>query len=716
MTAPLMTGRQAPRAKDLLQRCSRMPCACAGHEEESPIMRTRGFGVEPDSVPPTVGEVLRSSGQPLDHGARGLFERRFGHDFGGVRVHTGARAAESARALNAVAYTVGRELVFAAGAYAPATEAGRRLLAHELTHVMQQSAPGASPSALRIGAVETPEEHEAESAADSLGNETSMRPPRNSSGQEGVIRRFATKEHTDIGNAAYERAKPQDQSAPAASGEPALDPALVESFRGYTYKRATRATMSYGELVAAADNFASLAEMERRDRATSGEGVRIPVLSYIWDRLSDTAHYYDLAARNLQHFHPHNFTAWQAWQWTALRTMTEARGLVEEAHAARAEAKDLLTKFGEHEKRAREAVKDLDALPTDESSPALEKTIETETEHMQRLLTEATAKKRVADERTGRAVARAQRAVTINGFGNHFLTDAFAAGHIVTPRQDLLRDYSTKLLGVVEVGGTLNCANVPSLAWHDLDNAFGVTVNNMNKEEWLTYGDDYADADALPGGKTLGPTKEHAVDTTATSLRQLWQAAAGPTPASLSPVLNKLPRPAWEKYPRWRPEQWDLQLRYAAGEAVGANNAAVMSPAGTTPVPKEEVPNPKGNQLGLGVALVSARATCTNLLPVFRYDKFVLPMLGRIKKEYNERFYSGSAAQTVSPDSVPEPQGSVVGHTVAGSLIGGLGGALLGLAIGGPVGAIVGGILGLLGGGLIGGLIGSMRKHDEPTV
>ncbi len=475
--------------------------------------------------------------------------------------------------------------------------------------------------------------------------------------------------------------------------------------------------MNYGELVAAADNFASLAEMERRDRQRAGGGVRIPVLSYVWDQLSDTAHYYDLASRNLQHFHPHNFMAWQGWQWTALRTMSEARGLVEEAHAARAEMKDALTKFGEHEKRARAAVKEFDARASDESSPALERIIEPETGLMQRLLTVATEKKKLADTKTGQAVSGAQRAVTINGFGNHFLTDAFAAGHIVTPRQDLLRDYSTKLLGVVEVGGPLSCASVPSLAWHDLDNAFGVLVNNMNKEEWLTYGDDYADHDSLPGGKTLGPTKEHAVDTTATSLKQLWQTAAGPMPSSLSPVLNKIPRPILEKYPRWRPEQWELQLRYAAGEAVGANYGGVMtSLAGTSLAPREEVPNPKGEQLALGVPLVSARATCTNLLSVFSYAKFVVPMLERIKREYAERFYSGSAAQTLSPDAVPKPQDSVVGHTVAGSLIGGLGGALLGLAVGGPVGGVIGGLLGLLGGGLIGGLIGSKRREDEPTV
>jgi len=65
---------------------------------------------------------------------------RFGHDFSKVRVHIDAQAAESATAVNARAYTVGRDMVFSAGQYAPNTSAGRKLLAHELAHVVQQSA------------------------------------------------------------------------------------------------------------------------------------------------------------------------------------------------------------------------------------------------------------------------------------------------------------------------------------------------------------------------------------------------------------------------------------------------------------------------------------------------------------------------------------------------------------------------------------------------
>jgi hypothetical protein len=69
-------------------------------------------------------------------------EPRFGHDFSRVRVHTDARVAESARAVNALAYTVGRDVVFGPGHYRPSSLGGRKLLAHELTHVLQQGAGG----------------------------------------------------------------------------------------------------------------------------------------------------------------------------------------------------------------------------------------------------------------------------------------------------------------------------------------------------------------------------------------------------------------------------------------------------------------------------------------------------------------------------------------------------------------------------------------------
>jgi hypothetical protein len=86
-----------------------------------------------------VREVLRSAGRPPEPETRDRVEARFGYDFGRVRVHVDSSAAASAAALQANAYTVGREVVSGAGRYAPGTAEEDRLLAHELTHVVQQS-------------------------------------------------------------------------------------------------------------------------------------------------------------------------------------------------------------------------------------------------------------------------------------------------------------------------------------------------------------------------------------------------------------------------------------------------------------------------------------------------------------------------------------------------------------------------------------------------
>jgi hypothetical protein len=90
------------------------------------------------AAPPLVHDVLSSGGRPLDRSVREYMEPRFGFDFSQVRVHTDEGASQSAQAVNALAYTVGGDVVFANGRYAPETSEGRRLLAHELTHVVQQ--------------------------------------------------------------------------------------------------------------------------------------------------------------------------------------------------------------------------------------------------------------------------------------------------------------------------------------------------------------------------------------------------------------------------------------------------------------------------------------------------------------------------------------------------------------------------------------------------
>jgi len=124
---------------------------CAACEDEDRKLSRKPSGdraaVDGGEAPPIVHEVLRSPGEPLDPAARAFFEPRFGADLGSVRVHSHELARSSARAVNALAYTVGNHIVFGEGQYAPGTVAGHRLLAHEIAHVIQQTGfqPVASP-------------------------------------------------------------------------------------------------------------------------------------------------------------------------------------------------------------------------------------------------------------------------------------------------------------------------------------------------------------------------------------------------------------------------------------------------------------------------------------------------------------------------------------------------------------------------------------------
>jgi outer membrane protein OmpA-like peptidoglycan-associated protein len=157
-----------------LQRCSNgvecPECRQKRLQREGTLQRSAVNSTPTNGVPPIVHDVLNSSGQPLDAGTRAFMEPRFGHDFSGVRVYTDARAAESARSVNALAYTVGRNVVFGTGQYAPGTSEGQRLLAHELTHTIQQSQAG-SPSlagSMRLSEPNNADERQAEAVAEKL--------------------------------------------------------------------------------------------------------------------------------------------------------------------------------------------------------------------------------------------------------------------------------------------------------------------------------------------------------------------------------------------------------------------------------------------------------------------------------------------------------------------------------------------------------------------
>ncbi len=121
-------------------------CSGCEEDEEKKLSRKKNelaSAQEPPRSSSLVSQTLSSQGQPLDAATRSFFEPRFGRDFGDVRIHSDASAAESAQSVNAQAYTVGKDVVFGKEKYRPQTDEGKHLLAHELAHVVQQGSHGA---------------------------------------------------------------------------------------------------------------------------------------------------------------------------------------------------------------------------------------------------------------------------------------------------------------------------------------------------------------------------------------------------------------------------------------------------------------------------------------------------------------------------------------------------------------------------------------------
>lgn len=164
-------GGSANEAGSLLQR----KCGCGGACDECGKKRLQRSAVSPAragaDVPPSVGDVLRSSGRPLGAETRAAMEGGFAHDFSRVRVHSDRAAMDSARDVGAAAYTVGRHVIApdaAPSRHSPSWD----LLAHELTHVVQQSSMPVDTSSLRVGDPGTAMEHEADRNVARLRNGT----------------------------------------------------------------------------------------------------------------------------------------------------------------------------------------------------------------------------------------------------------------------------------------------------------------------------------------------------------------------------------------------------------------------------------------------------------------------------------------------------------------------------------------------------------------
>jgi len=236
-------------------------CACGQHtnggdacskciRNEQKLQRHSDHQDGNSIAPPVVRQVLNAPGQPLDAATSAFFEPRFGHDFSRVRLHTDRKAGESAKAVSALAYTVGRDVVFAEGRYAPNTSEGKRLLAHELGHVIQQLGSSASANVnaeIRVSQPEDTAERQADRMADLAmggirqGNEMRVGFWAAPESQPGVTGEMAMKARTfgasalSSGNVQLSRQRegsPTSDGGEADSGESLAGDLCLCAFKG----------------------------------------------------------------------------------------------------------------------------------------------------------------------------------------------------------------------------------------------------------------------------------------------------------------------------------------------------------------------------------------------------------------------------------------------------------------------------------------------------
>ena len=211
-----------------------------------------------NDVPPIVHDVLNSPGQALEPSTRGFMESRFNHDFSQVRVHTDSRAADSARALQAQAFTVGRNVVFGQSQVAPHSPAGQNLIAHELTHVVQQQGAASSPQAFSVVSNADPLEHQAATVADRVMAGGVVAPGEISSAGSAIARRVTA----PVAPSVPRVAAPPPQAAPPQAVAPTTGTAPSQGGEPVSLMNAT---------------FNPSPELESQITSVPNEGTLVPV-------------------------------------------------------------------------------------------------------------------------------------------------------------------------------------------------------------------------------------------------------------------------------------------------------------------------------------------------------------------------------------------------------------------------------------------------------
>ena len=405
------------------------------YEQQAVIQAKFNAGLSQEMSPLLEDRIqsLKGGGQALPSPERKFFEPRMGVALGDVRLHSDANAAQLARSLNAKAFTRGHDVVLAQGQYASGTHSGRQLLAHELTHVLQQSGTNSENSKLPQPPVKRTQRR--------IGT------IQKSQTTSATIQRWLASEHTAIGDEAYQ---------------------TFSNFHKTTLKSANfnvgGVNMSYGKLSAMADFFEkysgllsgkkkNLAELSRLVDLEGILGVKHIMKSDTMDLLYQAVTeggYLKLALKNFEHFTypkgpetktPANVNAWKRYHQQALNIINKARTLNSKGKG-------------------------------------------------------------------GKAIKRLSEAMSINAYGDHFVSDAFPTGHLITPRQ--LKSWPTK-------AGDM----------HDYYNRHGHRVVNKKNEKWFALGDGYY-ADAKNAAN-----KKRTVDTVKSSILDainLWKGTGKAAP------------------------------------------------------------------------------------------------------------------------------------------------------------------------------------------
>jgi Domain of unknown function (DUF4157) len=261
-----------------------------------------------NTVPPIVHEVLETPGTPLDRPTRVFMERRFGHDFGKVNIHADFRAGESARAIGAMAYTVRKDIVFGHKQYAPGTAEGMRLIAHELTHTIQQGPNSFAP--LAVASPDNGEEKQAEASAAAIlaGRSVDCSLATPGSGPAAIARDVARPEP----KTPPVEAPPSHGEQPSAGGEaPSCTPAPGYSPSGHCFAYGANAWW----LPLAYVNNATCACLTTPDVPTAN-----CVRKFLQDRLAATPGWLKAlaAAEKAQEINPVTYPAYQAFVQTVL--------------------------------------------------------------------------------------------------------------------------------------------------------------------------------------------------------------------------------------------------------------------------------------------------------------------------------------------------------------------------------------------------------------